>query len=254
MNKTTRSALLAITLLIILSCGKSIKPSGKLVGRDPYGILGKNAEALGGIGRILTHRTVYTEGRISIEGTQIQGTFKSLTQLESYEKTEADFGSMKVISGCDGEVNWRIDINGNLVVEEDERTLSRIEIKKLFSSHAELDRNSDIFNIRCLGLDTAYDVPLFVIELTNSLNQDTVIRYYDTSSYLLVKETVLTPEMRTISLMSDFREVEGVTYPFKTVVLIDSLYMKQVIEIDSISVISPVELSTFKPPSDQYGD
>lgn len=254
MNKTTRSALLAITLLIGLSCGKSIKPNRELAGRDPYEILGRNAEALGGIDRILTHRTVYTEGRISIEGTQIQGSFKSLIQFESYEKTEADLGSMKVISGCDGEVNWRIDINGNLVVEDDARTLSRIEVKKLFSARAELDSNSDIFNIRYLGLDTFSDVPLFVLELTNTLNQDTVIRYYDTLSYLLLKETKLTPEMRTISQMSDFREVEGVTYPFKTVVLIDSLYMKQVIEIDSISVNCPVEFSTFKPPSDPDGD
>ena len=89
--RSIRTILLLMAVLTISARGESLT--------DPYRILEKHFEAIGGFDRLKAQRTVYQEGTIRIEGAGLEGTFVQWSQRPLRLRQEVDLGVVTSISG-----------------------------------------------------------------------------------------------------------------------------------------------------------
>jgi len=90
---------------------------------DPYRILEKHFEVIGGSDKVKNQKTTYREGTISIEGARLQGTYKQWTEKPLRMRQEVDLTVVKIVAGDNGEFSWSIDANGKLQIQKDENTI-----------------------------------------------------------------------------------------------------------------------------------
>ncbi len=221
---------------------------------DPYEILNRSYEASGGLENIKAQKTSYIEGKIDIVGAGITGTFMRWSQEPLKNRQVVDLKVMKIVSGDNGELAWSVDSNGKIQFAKDSVTLKERQVQKLMSDYDHLNRNSKNFKLAFNGIDTAAGAACYVVAITNSINTDTTITYYDTTSFLAAKSISIKPGGQTVSWFSDYREVNGIKTSFKQDELSLPTEQSQVVELTKVEMNQPMEASLFEPPKEDVKD
>jgi hypothetical protein len=90
--------------------------------------------------------------------------------------------------------------------------------------------------------------------ITNSLNSDTLIHYFDTTSYLLRRSDIIKPDGTAKTMISDYRDVDGVKEAYHQEITDFSTGMKQVVNLTLVETNHPVDTTLFASPSDDIKD
>jgi hypothetical protein len=248
---TLQHLILTCTLTLLFSVESGIE--GKNI-TNPYNILEKYYEAIGGLDRMEALKTTYKEGIFSIEGSGLQGTFKQWTERPLRMRQEVDLTVIKSISGDNGEFSWNIDANGKIQIQKDEKTIKQREVKKLMEQYDHLDPNSSHFTLTLEGIEKVHNKDCYVVKIINQINENIQLDYYNTSNFYLVKTVLIKPDMEQHTVYSDFRTVDSVIQPFREIVTILPTGEKQVIEYTKHESNIEIDPGLFEPPREDVED
>jgi hypothetical protein len=241
-----------MVLVLLLCCLITFVAQADLT--DPYEILQKHYEAVGGMEQIKAQKTRHSQGTIEIEGTGFKGTFEEWSQRPIKSRQDIDLTVFKLTEGDNGEFSWRVDQNGRLQIRRDEKSLKERRIKILLTEFDHLNRESPNFDLSFEGIEKVGEKDCYVVQMTNTINEDVTTSYYDQSNFRLLKTVVKKPDGEMHTLFSDYREVDAVLVAFREEATEYPTEMKQIMQITSIETNMPVDPTIFEPPSDQVTD
>ena len=248
--KIKRLMVIALPVLAILANPAfSEKPLS-----DPYQILKRHFDTIGGLDRLKSQTTTYKEGRITIVGAGLEGTFKQWTERPLKLRQETDLKVVSEISGDNGDVSWHVDANGKLLIRRDENTLKERQVRQLMSEYEYADPASEYFTLTFDGVQKVDDQDCYVIAISNTINKNIQRNFYDLSNFYLLKEILTRPDNEYQVIYSDFRKVEGFVLPFKETGR--ELPTNEIITVEySIYELNPkVDIALFEPPAQDVED
>lgn len=207
-----RLALVFILSLSVLRDATATELTASAELTDPYQILHKHYEAIGGLDRLQKLSGSSSEGRVRYDS--LQGTFKHWDARPQQYRTEEDYSVISQVQGDNGEYTWFFDTNGQLLIFKDEDTLKRRRISLLLDRYEHLDPHSPFFSVRFGGTTTIDGKTCYELVLTNTINSDVGHFFYDTGSLLMVRSVYKQPDMETHSTYGDYREIDGFMISF----------------------------------------
>jgi hypothetical protein len=221
---------------------------------DPYQIMKKHFDAIGGLNRVKAIRSVYTEGTVTIEGSGLQGSFKLWTEKPLKTRHEVDLTVAKIIQGDNGKFSWNVDANGKVMIRKDEQTLKEREVRKLMEEYLHLDPQSPVFSVAFEGTEKIGNEKCYVVSIKNSINDNVERNYYSTQSHYLLKTVTIRPDQEQHTLYSDYRAVDAVVYPFQVTVTTLPVGEKQIFEYARYELDLDTDSVLFEPPQKDVED
>ncbi len=221
---------------------------------DPYEILHKHYEAVGGLEKLKAQTTSFVTGKIILEGTGLEGTFKHWSERPIKSRQEIDLTVITQTVGDNGKFAWTVDHNGKLHIQQDEKTTNQRQITILMDAYEHLNPKSDVFTVTYEGIDSVDGVACYLVKITNSLNAEEVTSYYDCNNFMELKSITITPDNQEHTLYSDYRRVGGVLLPYSQTTTEFPTGMVQRVVIDSIAVNLDIDPTLFEPPSADVED
>jgi hypothetical protein len=197
---------------------------------------------------------MYQEGTITIENAGLTGTLKQWNERPLRLRQETDFEIVSQISGDNGEVSWHVDANGKLLIQRDENTLKAREVRRLMSEYEYVNPESEYFTLTFDGVEKINGTGCYVLKITNTINKDIQMNYYDKSNFYLLKRIIIRPDNETQTTYSDFRKIDGFILPFKEVIKALPTNETVVVEYSSYDLEPNIDLALFDPPAEDVED
>jgi hypothetical protein len=241
-----------VCLSIVLVASATIQGGENLT--DPYKILMEYYDAIGGLDKLKAERTRYSEGSIVIEGTGLEGTLKIWEETPIKERQEVDLKIISQISGDNGQFRWEVDPNGKLLIRRDEPTLLRRKVRELMAIYDHLDPQSETFTLAFEGVEKIDDLDCYVVQITNSINEDVIRQYINAETYMLEKSVVKEPDEERHTRISDYREVNGLQRSFRQAIEILPVGQKMTIQLTKVEGNIEIDPATFEPPGEDVKD
>lgn len=241
-----------IGVMMVLVVSATVQSDEKLT--DPYEILERHFEAVGGLDKLKAEKTRYSEGSIVIEGTGLQGTIKMWRKPPNHERQEVDLAILKQTSGDNGQFSWEIDPNGKLQIRRDEITVKRRRVRALLGIFDHVNPHSENFTLSFEGVEKVNDIDCYVVKTANSIDDDIFLDYFNTATFYLEKSIAIEPDVERRTLYSDYRKVNGIQRSFRQE--IETLPIGQRITIQLTHFEGNVEIdpSLFEPPGKDVQD
>jgi hypothetical protein len=221
---------------------------------DPYSILDCYVAGMGGWERLKGIQTRHSVGTLTIEGAGLSGSVEEWDQSPAKKRQAVDLKVIKQVSGDNGEVAWRIDPNGRLVIDKDPEALKDRELSGHLAANENLERGSKLFTVTYARRDTADGRWCHVLKTTNSINSTVTYDYYDTTSCRLVQTVAMKPAGESHSFMKDYREVDGVFLPFRVESLELPTRQRVTVQLTTVELNGPIDSLLFEPPAGQGHD
>ena len=221
---------------------------------DPYEILNKYFDAIGGIFvAVLGHRHPL-EGTIAVAG--LEGTIKFWTAKPGLSRAEVDLGVLKMTQGDNGEYSWVFDSNGKVqkTTNPDELAVQRRDIRIRLSDQEYADPNSEIFTVTFGGIDTANGNDCYAIKISTNINADVFTYYVNTETFLLEKTISQMGDKSQTTWWGDYREVDGLTVAFSIREIVHLTGQAQTTTLSSYISNPQIDPSVFDPPEEGAKD
>jgi hypothetical protein len=221
---------------------------------DPYEILRRYYDAVGGLEKLKAEKTQYSEGSIVLEGTGLEGTIRIWTEIPNKERQEVDLKILTQTSGDNGRFSWEVDPNGKLQIRRDEPTLQRRRVRELMETYAHLNSRSDTFSLCFEGVEKVNDIACYGVTIRNSINEDVIHQYINVNTFMLEKSVVKEPDVERHTLFSDYREVNGLKRSFRQEMKILPIGQKMTIQLTRFEGNTEIDPSVFEPPGEDVKD
>ena len=218
---------------------------------DPYAILGSHYEAVGGLERLKNEKTSYSRGTIAF--AKMKGIVEVWSEDVKYRR-KAQYPAFTLVEGDNGQYAWSVDLNDKQIIHKDPETLKRRKISELLEDFENFNRNSPYFSLRVLGIETVQGTPCYVLETRNSINRDVYIDYFDTESFLLLKQIVKEPYLEIATVFSDFRKQDGMTYAFRSQAEISPTGKKIDVQTEELLINIPIDRNLYELPKQEIRD
>ncbi len=251
MNQVTKVVLrTAIGAVALLLAAVPVLPQTDLT--DPYVILNKHVEAIGGIDAMKAQATTYVEAEITVSG--LTGTVKNWTKQPTLSRQELDLKVFQQTSGDNGEYAWSMDTNGKVQIAKDEPTMKRRELAKRLANYENLDRNSDVFTLTFEGTESVGDAECYKIKTVNTLNEDVSVSYFDKQTFVMLKTTTESGQNKSQTLYTDHRMVDGVLVAFRQESLSTPGDQQVTVQTTLMEIGIEIDPALFQPPSGDARD
>lgn len=221
---------------------------------NPYDIFDRHFDAMGGREKLDSIESTYAEGHMVIIGTGLEGSFKNWAVYPDKHRTEADLKVIHYVDGDDGIVAWQIDPNGKLMIVKDEESLKRREISKRMLLNEYADPNSDIFEVVLKNVEKFDNQDCYVIKITNSLNDDSLLQFIDTNDFLIRREISSGGEGEVETVYSDYRDIDGIPSSFRQKTIYHQNGMVQELELSELIRNRELDDSLFAVSSEDIKD
>jgi hypothetical protein len=221
---------------------------------DPYVILNRHFDAVGGLDRLKAERSHYLEGNVSVAG--LQGTLKVWMEKPDRSRIDLDLGVFKMLQGDNGEYNWVVDTNGKLqkTTNPDENAIKRKEVKRRMAEYEYADPGSEVFDLIFEGTDDIEGKSCYIIKMENNINDDYTVYYISTGNFLLVQKISGEGSDSHDSFYKDYRDVEGIKIPFWEKVIAHETGQVEEIEITEYVSNPDIDPSLFDAPEEGAKD
>jgi|GEM_PF-293724 len=215
---------------------------------NPYEILNKHYEAIGGLEKVKAEKSTYCEGAYGTAG--LNGTYKKWQEGNNCERSEVDLGAFKYSSGSNGQVVWQMDSNGKLHIEKSEKALKEKKVDELLKSYEHLNPQSKYFKVTFEGIQKIGSADCYVIKMVNNINEDIRFEYINASNFYLEKTVTKSIDFETHTVFSDYRDVNGVKHAFGREIDLLPIKRKQIIQITKYESNLKIDPSSFNPPKE----
>ena len=221
---------------------------------DPYQILERHFQALGGLERLKSEKATYTEGSITMG--PMQGTLKAWTQQPYRNRSELTLGPLAMTQGDNGEFQWVVDQNGKLqkMTNPDETTARRRQVRQLMAEYAYADPTSQVFKVSFEALDSADGEKCYMLKITNNINLDYCFYSINTATFMLDKAFFIEDTDSRTVVYKDYRLIDGMKVPFWTQETPRQTGQSHEITITQYVSNPTVDPSRFEPPEEGAKD
>jgi outer membrane lipoprotein-sorting protein len=215
-------------------------------------IIAKNAEARGGLAKIKAVKSVKMSGKMTV-GPGLEAPIVVTLKRPDQMRMEFTFQGLTAVRAYDGKSGWAIvPFTG----KKDPEALSADDLKEM-DEQADMDGplvdyKSKSHKVELLGKEKIEGTDAYKLKLTRK-NGDIDIIYLDADSLLEIKEegkrTVRGSEREFESSIGDYREVEGLMFPFAIESGQKGSPEKQKITVEKMELNTPVDDASFKMPA-----
>ncbi len=242
----------ALNLLLTLALAASALYGGSAAATelltDPYDVLAKHYDAIGGIDRVADQWPFALEGTIAVAG--LNGTLSYWSAAPGVRRTEVDLGIIRQTEGDNGSAAWQVDANGKLSIVRDEAALRQRELELRFERLEYLDPDSSVFDVSLDGTEDVDGRNCYVIRVSNTLDDGYRLMYVDTDDFLELKTSDIRNTQERNTLHYDFRGEGGVVMAHRDVTTTLPTGQTQTVEIVSFDSDPTFPPSFFDPPND----
>jgi outer membrane lipoprotein-sorting protein len=240
-----KTRFLSITLLLFLPLAAAAQTVDEIVK--------KALDARGGAEKIKAVRSERISGRVTFP-QGMEGTFVVELKRPQKMRAEISIDGQKIIRVYDGKsAGWMVN---PFVENKGVQPLSPEELKNI-SDESDfdgplVDYKNKGNQIELAGKETLDDKPVYRLKLTNKNGN---IRFYiiDASSFLLLKwegvQKTGDQELPWECYFSDFREVQGLKYPFRIDQGSPGTDIKQSLTAEKIEIDAQIDDSRFAKPA-----
>ncbi|MFH1502086.1 MAG: aspartyl protease family protein [Candidatus Eisenbacteria bacterium] len=219
---------------------------------DPYEILTRHYEAVGGLERLKAEGPYSVEGTLSVAG--LTGTLTRVSGGPGLHRTEVDLGIFKQTTGDNGDLAWELDANGKVSIVRDEVGLRTRDLERRIDEYEHLERDSEIFVVTYDGTEAVEGSECHVVRVANTLDESYRLMYVDAESFMLRKTVDARDNHEMHTLHYDYRDAAGIIYPSRDVSTILPIGQTQTVEILAFEPEPSFDPSVFDPPSDEADD
>lgn len=219
---------------------------------DPFQIMEKHVEAIGGMEKVRAEKTLHFEAVIKLAG--LEGTLKEWRELPNKMRQELDLKVFKQTTGDDGTTSWKMDANGKVKINKDEATLKNRKLNELINTYEYLNKSSEYFTVTFEGIENVNEKECYVVKIANTINRNYTVNFYDVSNFHRLKSVEKVDSDETHTLFSDFRKVAGLIKPFKFNITTKPTEEQQEIEIMKYQSNLEIDPAVFKVPTDDARD
>jgi hypothetical protein len=237
---------------VLLSLLFVISISGKIFSQDADEIVNKYITAIGGLDKIQTIKTIKLTGKVTANGMDIP--FSEICKRPQMVLMESTIQGMTMKQAYDGTQGWMIN---PFMGKKDPDVMSK-DAEKAIKRNADFEGQLINYKdkgskIELIGKEDLEGSQVYNIKLTDKDN-DLTNFYIDADSYLLVKQNdkikVDTKEITAESILSNYKQVNGVLFPYSIESKSpDNPMGNAKIVVDSIEVNMTVDDSIFKMPA-----
>jgi outer membrane lipoprotein-sorting protein len=216
-------------------------------------IVNKALVARGGVEKIKAVHSERITGRIAFTG-EMEGTFVLELKRPRKMRLEIDLGGQKAIRVYDGKsAGWTIN---PFAENKDVQPMSEEELKGI-SEESDfdgplVDYKAKGSQIELIGKEQFDDKPVYRLKLTNK-NGDVRFYIFDASTFVLMKwegiRKIEDKEFSWESIFSDYRDVQGLKYPFQIDQGSPGTEIKQNLVTDKIEIDPQINDSRFAKPA-----
>src|ERR1035437_9572094 len=234
------------TLIFIISI------SGKIIPQDADEIVNKYVYATGGLDKILAIKTIKMSGKVTAGSMDIL--FSQICKRPQMVLMESTIQGMTMKQAYDGTQGWTI----NPFMGKKEPDLMSKDAEKSIQRNADFEGQLINYKdkgskIELIGKEDLEGSQVYNIKLTDK-NSDITNFYIDADSYLIVKQNDKlkfdTKEITAESILSNYKQVDGVMFPFSIESKSpDNPMGNAKIVVDSIETNLTVDDSIFKMPA-----
>ena len=212
------------------------------VGQSVDEVLDKHYEAIGGLEAWTSLQSMVASGTLSVGGGMMQGPFRAYQKRPAMSRLEFTIQGMNIVQAYDGITAWQImPMAGSTEpVEADPMTAATI-IEQSDMDGPLIGWREDGHSIEVAGTET--------IDGTEAIHLTVVVRgttsqfYLDANTYLPIQIKAEAMGMNTTTKMSDYRNVDGLLFPF--LVEIDTEMGAQALIFDEVQINVAVDESIF---------
>jgi len=248
--RTFAALLVALALVCALLPAASARAAADL--KDPYEILARHHEALGGLELLRSEKTLHVEATLSVGG--LTGTIRSWRVLPERIRTEVDLVVFSQITGDNGDIAWSVDGNGKLSLVQDPFALARREVAVRFAEFEYLDPDSDVFDVTLLGTEEFNGQDCYLVSIRSEPDQVERVWHIGADDFLMWRSRDVQPDMQQNATYSDYRPVSGVMHAFRQDMEILPVGQKQTLVTTLLETNVEVDERLFDPPTDQTRD
>ncbi len=239
-----------IALALVCALAPAVRAAADIT--DPYEVLARHYEALGGLDRVKAEQTRHFEATLSVAG--LEGTIHHWEASPDRSRTDVDLVVFTQTTGDNGEVAWEVGMNGKLRIEQDPNALARREVSRRLALFEHLDRASDIFTVSLEGIEQVEGADCYVIRMVSAVDNVERVWYIDVSDFLIRKSIDIQPDMQQHVVHSDYRDVNGVLHGFRQDIEMLPIGQKQVIVTTLLETNVDIDPALFEPPADDARD
>jgi len=221
---------------------------------DPFQILARHFQALGGLERLKAERATYSEGTIVMG--PMQGTVKVWSQQPYRNRSEMTLGPLAMTQGDNGQIQWVLDQNGKLqkITSPDETTARRRQVRQLMAEYAYADPASQVFKVGFEALDSADGEKCYMLKITNNINLDYYFYCINTVTFMLDKAFFIEDTDSRMVVYKDYRLIDGMKVPFWTQETPRQTGQSHEITLTKYVSNPDIDPSLFEPPQETAKD
>jgi len=215
-------------------------------------VLAKFVKATGGVEALEKFKTRVTEGTMEMKPMGINAKFKLVQASPVQMKMTLEIDGMGTVEqGTDGTRAWEDNpMSGPRLLSGDELEEAKRQADFLIDAHPE----KTYTEMKTMGIEKVGDAECYMVELKTKTGNPR-IHYYDKNSGLLVRMKLKAKnqmgEFETDSIVTDYREVDGVKLPYSTTVKIPvGPGIEQILKIEKVSHNVELPKDAFKPSAD----
>ena len=227
--------------------------------QNAINILNKYKEITGGQEKWDEVISIKVTGRVKIISQNMELSFLRILMKDGRQFTSIDINEMSYIpTAYDGNVVWGSDSQMKLV-QKDSTELARVIQQKKEFPFTTYNWREKGFKVEYLGIDSLNNIAVYKIKLikdstiVDGIKTESISTLYiDSIKYLLLLTE--TPVMDGVNkgkvlqtIMSDYREVQGLWYPFYSEVRYDN-EIAQIFITEDVKINSTFNENIFKMP------
>jgi hypothetical protein len=214
-------------------------------------VIAKHIEAMGGKDKIATVKTMKMTGKMLIQ-EGLEAPITMFVKVPDQVRMEFTVQGLTAVQAYDGKNGWNImPFTG----KKDPEAMSGDDVKEL-QDQADIwplvDYKSKGNQVELLGKDKVEGTDAYKIKLTRKSGDISMV-YLDADNYMEIKDEekrmVRGTEHEIETSLGDYREVNGIMFPFAIESSQKGSPEKQKISIDKIELNVPVDEASFKMPA-----
>ncbi len=215
-------------------------------------IIAKNVQARGGMDKIKSVQTIRSTGTMTM-GQGMEAPGMMIQKRPDMARLEFTVQGLTAVQAYDGKTAWQIM---PFMGKKDPEPMSADD-KKDLEENADIDGplvdyKSKGNTVELLGKDKLEGSDVYKLKVTLK-NGDVITMYLDGDSFLEIKEEVKRnvrgSEQDVETVLGDYKEVNGLMFPFAMESGVKGSQQKQKLTISKIELNTPVDDSLFKMPA-----
>jgi len=239
-----------IALALVCALAPVARAAADIV--DPYEVLERYHEALGGLDRVKAEEALHFEATLSVAG--LEGTISHWEVRPDRSRTYVDLVVFTQTTGDNGTTAWEVGMNGKLRIEQDPGALARREVSRRLALFEHLDPASDIFTVSLEGVEQIDGADCYVVRVASESDHVERVWYIDVADFLMRKSIDIQPDMQQHAVHSDYRDVNGVLHAFRQDIEVLPIGQKQTIVTTLLETNVDIDPALFEPPAEDVRD